>query len=124
MKTKKKLLILLFIIFVCVAGFLYFNPQKNSREAVGADFSWDCVKAERSVTFRIMPHCDIENLIVQVSFRDNNLDTLETKIVTVGDVTQGNEVVFVHTLVDNAFTAGKIIHGCHLSLHSGTVYLE
>ena len=97
--------------------------EAHSRDAVWTDFKWDCVKAERSVTFRILPNCDIENMIVQVSFRDSNLDTLETKVIIIGDVIGGNEVVFVHTLADNAFTEGKIIYGCHLSLRSGTVYL-
>lgn len=75
----------------------------------------------KSVSIRFFGKNDIQNLTVKVLLRDSTDYLLDQQILTVGNVSKGQQYFVTATLPNNAFTHGKVIKTCELNVNSGTV---
>ncbi len=137
MKILKKLMIFFLLAIFCFAAFScspidnstleqsYEEQYTRSRDAKNSDLTnVDFVYANdyRSVSIRFVPKNDIEGLKVQAKLSTSTGFLLDSQIITVGDVIEGQQYVVNSILPDNSITEGKVIKTCEFSVYSGTVY--
>ncbi len=78
----------------------------------------------REVTVSFVPYYDITALKIQVIVKDDIETMLDSKVITVGDVIDGQQYVIEYLLPDNDITYGKRIETCEIKVYSGTIYYQ
>lgn len=104
------------------------EPQQqtvtNTRDAKNDDLtSYEAIHSKdgKSVTIRFIPKHDIENLKLKVLLSDSSNYLLDSQIITVGNVVEGQQYTVRATLPDNAFTKDKSIYYCEVSVNEGKI---
>lgn len=99
----------------------YTRSRTASNDDIGnVDFIF--AKDYRSVTIRFISEQDIENLQVRVKHTTSTGFLLDSQIISVGNVYEGQQYIITSILPDNALTEGKVIKSCELNVFGGTVY--
>lgn len=75
----------------------------------------------RSVTIRFIPKKNIESLKLKVQMSDSTNFLLDSQIISVGDVIEGQQYTITVTLSNNDITAGKVISTTELNVYGGTI---
>ena len=137
---KKIKYLLLLIAFCCTFAFIGCeqeltsspsqnkNPQTQTQTHTRAAYKYDIDNVDfvytsdyRSVSIRFVAKNNIEDLVVKAVLKDSTGFLLDSQIITVGDVIEGQQYIVTATLPNNTITAGKVIKTCEFNVHSGTV---
>lgn len=130
---KIKYFLTLLAICCCVFCFIgceeeiFSSPEKNYTQTRAAN-RYDIDNVDfvyssnyRSVSIRFVAKNDIEDLVVKSVMKDSTGFLLDSQVITVGDVIEGQQYIVTSTLPDNTITNGKVIKSCEFSVYSGTV---
>ena len=75
----------------------------------------------RSITITFIPETDISQLFVKLILKDSDGNTIDSQIIEVGNVIEGQMYTLQHTIQTNDINKNKKISTSELSVHSGSV---